>query len=90
MPFFSPVIRRDAWINYTTRAPIEAPDAQTACEIAERAWKERPAPGDPRGIKFEEDGLSEFDEILCDPDDAEEVDPEGNPIELVPPLEGGS
>jgi hypothetical protein len=37
----------------------------------EAAWKT----GNP-AVTFEDSGLSEFDEILCDPADCEEIEPE--------------
>lgn len=68
MKRFRITLRRDAWVNYT--AEIEADTPQAAAALAERAWKH----GD-ESVKFEEDGLSEFDEVLCDPDDCEEIEP---------------
>jgi hypothetical protein len=67
MKKFRVILRRDAWINYST--VIESDTAEKAAAIAERAWKD----GD-ESVKFEEDGLSEFDEVLCDPDDCEEIE----------------
>jgi len=39
--------------------------------LAEQAWKT----GNP-SVHFEEDGLTEFDAVLVDPDECEEVEPE--------------
>ena len=75
MPKFLTIVRRDAWINYT--AEIEAATAEEAATIALEAFKS----GDT-SVKFEEDGLSEFDDAICDPDDCEELDDAGYPIPL--------
>ena len=62
---FKVTLRRDAWVNYS--ATIEAETPEDAAAAAERAWKE----GD-ESVKFEEDGVSEFDDVMCDPDECEE------------------
>jgi hypothetical protein len=66
-PYYQVILRQDAWVNHIARIPAsEAKDAEEACRIAEHAWKT----GD-ESIRFEQDDLTTFDEILVDPDDVE-------------------
>lgn len=74
MPRFRIMLRQDAWVNHF--AIIEADTKEDACIEAEHAWKH----GDDTVI-FEEDDTVTFDEILVDPDDAEEVDENGDPVD---------
>ena len=71
---FRVLVRQDAWLNHY--ANIEADTAEEACEAAEHAWK-----NEDDTIKFKEDDLSTFYDILVDPDEAYEVDKSGAPVE---------
>jgi hypothetical protein len=68
MPYYRVTIRRDAWLNYNGVVDADSPEAAAAA--AERALKT----GDRPDLFFEEDNLTEFAEILCDPADCEETD----------------
>ena len=67
MPKYKVTLRQDAWVNYETT--IEALTAEEAATIAGRAWKQN-----DKSVQFDEVGLSQFDEVLCDPEEVEEIE----------------
>jgi len=67
MPKYQVTLRRDAWIVYL--ATVEADTPEQAAQKAERAWKD-----DDPTVKFEQDSIMEFDEVVCDPDECEVVE----------------
>lgn len=72
MPKFKILKSVDAWVNYTTE--IEAESAEAALEIAEadyRKWDDKNSP-----IKWEEDSVTEFDEVQFEIDTVDPVVPE--------------
>ena len=66
MAKFQVTLRQDAWINYV--ATVEADTADQAAQIAVRAWNDQ----DP-SIQFESAGITEFDHVLCDPEECQVV-----------------
>ena len=67
MTKYQVTVRRDAWVNYV--ATVEADSPQAAASLAERAWKLGST-----SVKFEETDMTEFDNILVDPDEVKEVE----------------
>ena len=66
MAKFQVTLRQDAWINYV--ATLEADTADQAAQIAVRAWKDQDL-----SIQFEAAGVTEFDDVLCDPEECQIV-----------------
>ena len=66
MAKFQVTLRQDAWINYL--ATVEADTADQAAQKAIRAWKDQDS-----SIQFEDAGVTEFDDVLCDPEECQLV-----------------
>lgn len=63
---FRCVVRRDAYVNY--ECVVAADTVEDAASTARNAFMNN----DDR-VEFEEVGLCEFDDVVCDPEDCEEV-----------------